>query len=243
MKRIRRFKRPIAAVFFILVAGLGLGLNSLSSAEAAPLKDAHPPFILPFAGEPGPDTWMFIQGYGNTHFAYRFRYSIYGAGQGIHFGIDLAAPCGTEVRAIGDGVVTEVDGWHGAGPHNLMIDHDNGYASFYGHLMVQANVRIGQEVQAGEVVGYSGDPDLTCTSRPHLHLEIRDARFKSRAFNPILLIDADWDRIVLMGANALRFEQDFSSDPRNWQTLFEQPEIHFGSPVINDYDYAWPSDW
>jgi murein DD-endopeptidase MepM/ murein hydrolase activator NlpD len=186
---------------------------------------------------------MFVQGYGNTHFAYLFRYSTYGAGQGIHFGIDLAAPCGTEVRAIGDGVVTEVDSWHGAGPHNLMIDHDNGYASFYGHLMVQAQVRIGQEVQAGEVVGYSGDPDLTCTSRPHLHLEIRDARFKSHAFNPILLIDADWDRIVLMGANALRFEQDFSSDPRNWQTLYEQPEIHFGSPVINDYDFAWPADW
>jgi murein DD-endopeptidase MepM/ murein hydrolase activator NlpD len=227
----------------VLIAAAAMAFCSLLSAEAAPIKDTEPVFILPFAGEPGPDTWMFTQAYGNTHFAYRYRYSTYGAGQGIHFGVDLAAPCGTEVRAIGDGVVSEVDSWRGAGPHNLMIDHDNGYASFYGHLMVRAHVRIGQEVQAGEVVGYSGDPDLTCTSRPHLHLEIRDSLFKSKAFNPILLIAADWDRIVLMGANALQFEQDFSSDPRNWQTIYEQPWIHFGSPVINDYEYAWPGDW
>jgi murein DD-endopeptidase MepM/ murein hydrolase activator NlpD len=109
--------------------------------------------------------------------------------------------------------------------------------------MVQAQVRIGQEVEAGEVVGYSGDPDLTCTSRPHLHLEIRDSMWKSHAFNPIPLIQGDWDRIVLMGADALQYEQDFSSDPRNWQSLYEQPKVHFGSPVLNEYDYAWPGNW
>ncbi|MGD8823054.1 MAG: M23 family metallopeptidase, partial [Anaerolineales bacterium] len=137
MNYLVKLKAPVLVGLLIFLAGLGWLFHAHLSAEAAPLKDTEPPFILPFAGEPGPNTWMFVQGYGNTHFAYLFRYSTYGAGQGIHFGIDLAAPCGTEVRAIGDGVVTEVDSWHGAGPHNLMIDHDNGYASFYGHLMVQ----------------------------------------------------------------------------------------------------------
>ena len=200
------------------------------------------PFIMPFDGDPGPDTWLFIQPYGNTTFAYQYRYSVYYGGQGLHFGIDLEAPCGTPVLAIGDGVVESIDSWHGAGPHNLMIYHANGYASFYGHLLVRARLNIGQRVKAGQVVALSGDPDRTCTSRPHLHLEIRDVETEAIAYNPIELIEADWDRIALSGSTPVDFEQDLEA-PGKWVSLLDQPQTRFGYPLLNNYVSPWPYDW
>ncbi len=221
-----------------LLAVLSMSPGWLPAAAQPPPQER--PFRLPFEGQPGPDTWLLLQPYGNTTFAYRTRRSVYAAGQGLHFGLDLAAPCGTAVLAIGDGTVAEVDStYHGAGPHNLVIDHPNGYASLYGHLLLRPMVAVGEEVKAGEVVALSGDPDLTCTSRPHLHLEIRDAPGHRRAFNPQALIDADWHQIALAGGAPWRFEQDLSR-PRRWQDLLDQPEILFGGPLLNDYVEAWP---
>lgn len=236
-------ERPARRILLLL----SLILTVLAGAAAPFAVHADPgdggrPFILPFAGDPGPGSWFFIQAYGNTAFAYRYRYSVYADGQGLHFGLDLAAACGTPVRAIGDGVVFSVDSWHGAGPHNLMINHDNGYASFYGHLMVRPRLKPGDAVRAGQVVALSGDPDRTCTSRPHLHLEIRDAKSHTKAYNPLTLIDADWDRIALVGGRPVLFEQD-GEDMRSWQTLYDQPETRFGYPLLNDYEEGWPFDW
>ena len=205
--------------------------------------DEDSPFGLPLEGPPGPSTWLLGQPYGNTEFAYRTRYSFYSAGQGLHFGVDFSAPCGTAVLAVGDGVVSEVDNlYHGAEPHNLMIDHANGYASFYGHLLERPSLRPSDEVARGQTIAVTGDPDGTCTSRPHLHLEIRNAPSHTIAYNPVPLIEADWDVIAALGGQPLRFEQDLS-DPRRWQTLFDQPEVHFGRPLVNDYDDAWPPPW
>jgi len=50
----------------------------------------------------------------------------------MHFGVDLAAACGTPVVAIGNGVVLKVDAReHDSGPHNLLIAHPNGHVSLY----------------------------------------------------------------------------------------------------------------
>ena len=232
----------IRRAFFLGVMTLLLsGLPSAGMVGAVSMEEGIRPFILPFAGPPGPDTWLFSQPYGNTTFAYRFRSSVYWAGQGLHFGLDLAAPCGTPVLAIGDGIVYSVDSWHGANPHNLMINHPNGYASFYGHLLVRSHLKPGQKVSAGEVVGLSGDPDLTCASRPHLHLEIRDAPNHTRAYNPMLFIDADWERIALIGGHPIHFEQDINH-PRRWQDILDQPDVRFGFPLVNDYENPWPPD-
>lgn len=222
-----------------------LALLVTAAAIAAPARaqfDA-PPFGLPFAEPPGPSTWLLVQAYGNTTTAYRWRTLVYGAGQGLHFGVDFSAACGTPVVAIGDGVVVKVDAMqHGAGPHNLMINHDNGLASFYGHLLEKPNLTIGQPVAQGDVVGLVGDPDLTCTSRPHLHLEIRRAPDHRIAYNPVPLIEADWDALALAG----RFSSGFArslDNPHQWQHLDDQPETVFGGPLLNDYANPWPLDW
>jgi murein DD-endopeptidase MepM/ murein hydrolase activator NlpD len=183
------------------------------------------------------------QVYGNTSGAYRQRDTTYNAGQGVHFGVDLMAPCGYPIVAIDDGVVSKVDAMqHGSAPHNLMIDHANGYASFYGHLLETPGLLPGQVVSRGQVIAKVGDPDETCTSRPHLHLEIRNAGEYNRAYNPLALIDADWDTLALNGPGGLSFARDLS-DPRRWQTLYDQPDVAFWGPLLNDYADPWPLQW
>jgi murein DD-endopeptidase MepM/ murein hydrolase activator NlpD len=227
---------------FIILVSLALILGSLPAVSRGQAEGGRP-FGLPFADPPGPDTWLMGQAYGNTTGAYRNRDTTYGAGQGLHFGVDLSARCGYPIVAIGDGIVTKVDELaHGSAPHNLMIDHANGYASFYGHLLETPDLTVGQAVSRGQVVALVGDPDETCTSRPHLHLEIRNAGQYNRAYNPVVLIEADWDTLALTGAFSPGFARDLS-DPRRWQTLAGQPEVAFWGLQLNDYDNPWPPEW
>ena len=213
------------------------GIPAVDPPEDTP---AEPPFILPFAEPPGPSTWLLGQPYGNTVGAYTNRTIFYQAGQGLHFGLDFSAPCGTEVIAIGDGVVSEVDGPHGSLPHNLMIDHPNGYSSFYGHLLETPDLTPGQTVRPGQVVALSGDSFGTCQSAPHLHLEIR-SNYHDRTYNPVLLIEADWDSLTLVGSFGRGFERDLTN-PRQWQTIQDQPNVTFGGPLLNNYSQPWPPE-
>ena len=182
------------------------------------------------------------QPYGNTSGAFRQRFTTYGASGGIHFGVDLSAPCGTEIVAMADGIVFAVDGPFGSPPHNLMIDHPQvGYASMYGHLLQAPNLIPGEVVKQGEVIALTGDTAETCYGRPHLHLEIRDLAHV-RKYNPALLIEANWDNLILTGNAGRDFERDLQ-EPRKWQTLYDQPEVQTGGPIVNDFAYPWPFDW
>jgi len=212
---------------------------ALLSAVSTRASEGPEPFGLPFAEPPGPATWFVSQSYGNTVFAYFERSTIYRAGQGLHMGLDLAAACGTPVVAIGDGTVLSVDGRGGSPPHNLMIDHGNGYVSLYGHLLERPKLAVGQEVRRGDVVALSGDMYGTCYTAPHLHLEIRDSTLQ-HLVNPVTLIDADWHSILLFGTRALPFERDLDA-PRRWQAIDDQPDIDLGGPILNDFAHAWPA--
>ena len=230
---------PPTTRLFALVAA---SLLVVSATAASVRAETGPVFGLPFAEPPGPDTWLLGQVYGNSVGAFARRREWYRAGQGIHFGIDFSARCGTPIVAIGDGTVLKVDApEHGSAPHNLLIAHPNGYVSLYGHLLERPLLRVGQRVRRGEVIALTGDPDLTCTSRPHLHLEIRD-RTLSRAFNAHRLIDADWDALMLIGSFGRGFQRDLSQ-PRKWQSVWDQPDIRFGGPLLNEFQDTWPRDW
>ena len=224
--------------FFALLAVLWASGVILEDAAPPLFAEGEKPFGLPFAEPPGPSTWLIAQAYGNTTGAYATRATQYAAGQGIHFGVDFSAPCGTTIVAIGDGVVNSADGPWGALPHNLMIDHPNGYASLYGHLLQRAQLRPGQMVKKGQPIALSGDPDGTCYSRPHLHLEIR-SRSYVHWYNPILFIEADWDALALTGSFSRGFEKDLDN-PRRWQTLYDQPDADAGGRFLNEYQRPWP---
>lgn len=226
-----------------------VGVLLLLSFLAAPLSPAtaqsqtEKPFILPFEEPPGPNTWLMAQPYGNTTGAYFRRDTTYRLGQGIHFGVDFSAPCSTELIAMADGVVFAADNLNfGSAPHNLMIDHpDLGYATFYGHLLERPKVQPGQHVRAGDVVALTGDPADTCHGRPHVHLEIRDLRHV-RKYNPVLLIEADWHNLALVGPFSRTFERDLDQ-PRKWQHLDDQPQTVIGGPLLNNFANPWPPDW
>lgn len=87
----------------------------------------------------------------------------------FHWGMDFTAPRGTPIYATGDGVVKEAnDRLSGYGNH-VLIDHGFGYQSFYAHLY-KFNVRPGQKVKRGDVIGFVGNTGRS--EAPHLHYEI-----------------------------------------------------------------------
>ncbi|ASB49643.1 M23 family metallopeptidase [Alkalitalea saponilacus] len=96
----------------------------------------------------------------------------------FHEGIDFSAPTGTEIYATGDGVITSVrNSAIGYGKH-IEIDHGFGYSTLYAHLD-EFNVRVGQRVNRGDVIGFVGNTGKS--TAPHLHYEVR---IKGRAVDP-----------------------------------------------------------
>ncbi|MCD6406685.1 M23 family metallopeptidase [Candidatus Aerophobetes bacterium] len=87
-----------------------------------------------------------------------------------HLGIDYAAPTGTPVSSIGDGVVIFA-GWNGGFGKQVKIKHPNGYITSYGHLSrIARGVRRGKKVYQGQVIGYVGATGLA--TGPHLDFRI-----------------------------------------------------------------------
>src|SRR5205814_5694066 len=151
--------RPLLALFLSCILLLGI-LPPGSPALARPIRQNYPPFSLPFASPPSPATWLVGQQYGNTATAFNLGKYWYRAGQGLHFGLDFAAPCGTPVTAIGDGVVAYVDNFNiGLLSHNVVIYHAiTGNDSIYGHLLARSHLVKCQIVKRGQVIGFTGDP-------------------------------------------------------------------------------------
>ena len=147
--------------------------------------------------------------------------------------------CRTKITSAGQGVVREIGGVSRAWPLHVAIDHpDLGVTTLYGHLSQAVVTHVGQVVQRGEVIGASGDSiTFACCGSPHLHFELRYNHMQA-ATNPIPWIDADWPTLY-SPATAPPFEIDLEN-PLRWQSIYEQPDVRFGGPFMNNYEYAWP---
>lgn len=87
-----------------------------------------------------------------------------------HAGIDYAAPKGTPVMSIGDGVVTSKK-YEGAGGNTVRIRHNSVYSTAYLHLSGYAKgLKVGQRVRQGEVIGYVGSTGRS--TGPHLDFRV-----------------------------------------------------------------------
>ena len=88
----------------------------------------------------------------------------------FHSGMDFTAPLGTDVYATGDGTVSVVQSsQRGYGKH-IEIDHGFGYTTVYAHLN-DFNVKKGQKVHRGDVIGYVGNTGTSVAN--HLHYEVK----------------------------------------------------------------------
>ncbi len=85
-----------------------------------------------------------------------------------HLGVDYAAPIGTPVQAVGNGVVVAA-GSAGAGGRMVRLRHAGGYETTYMHLSRIA-VRVGSRVEQSQVIGYVGSSGLS--TGPHLDFRV-----------------------------------------------------------------------
>jgi murein DD-endopeptidase MepM/ murein hydrolase activator NlpD len=94
-----------------------------------------------------------------------------------HNGLDLVAPYGTAVYAAGNGTIT-VAKMMGTYGNVIFLNHGFGFETRYAHLS-KFNVKEGQRVKRGELIGFVGSTGLS--EAPHLHYEIR---YKDKFVNP-----------------------------------------------------------
>jgi murein DD-endopeptidase MepM/ murein hydrolase activator NlpD len=89
-----------------------------------------------------------------------------------HNGVDFAAPVGTPVRSVGDGVVVH-SGYSPSGGNMVRILHDSRYTTEYMHLnSITKNAKKGARIGRGETLGTLGNTGLS--SGPHLHYGLFD---------------------------------------------------------------------
>ncbi|MBR2864804.1 MAG: M23 family metallopeptidase [Elusimicrobiaceae bacterium] len=89
-----------------------------------------------------------------------------------HLGIDYAAPTGTPIQAVADGVVTFVGNKGGYGKY-VELRHANNYVTTYGHLSRYASkTKKGAKVKQGDTIAYVGNTGLS--TGPHLDFRIKE---------------------------------------------------------------------
>jgi len=103
-----------------------------------------------------------------------------------HSGIDIAAPRGEVVRAVGNGVVLEIKSDPRYG-FTVVIDHKNGYKSVYSNLASDQTLQVGQEVKQGDPIGSVGATAIFESAEPtHLHFELYK---ENKLVDPSVYID------------------------------------------------------
>ena len=105
----------------------------------------------------------------SSRFTYSRKHPIYGTYR-AHTGVDYAAPAGTPVYALGDGVVLSA-GWGGDGGNTIKIRHNSVYTTAYLHLRGFAKgIKAGVRVAQGERIGYVGSTGAS--TGPHLDFRV-----------------------------------------------------------------------
>jgi len=112
-----------------------------------------------------PSIWP-VRGYLSSGFGNRI--DPFTGQKDFHPGIDISSPIGTKIVAPADGIVVKT-GIMGAYGNAIVINHGFGIMTRYGH-MASFNVRPGQRVKRGDVIGYVGSTGRS--NAPHCHYEV-----------------------------------------------------------------------
>ncbi len=109
---------------------------------------------------------------------YGVRGNPFGRGHEFHNGIDFVVDRGTPILATAPGRV-ETAGYDGPNGNRVAINHGFGYRSVYAHLS-KVNVKAGDVVERGQVIGLSGNTGRS--SGPHLHYTLY---YRGRTIDPV----------------------------------------------------------
>jgi murein DD-endopeptidase MepM/ murein hydrolase activator NlpD len=132
-----------------------------------------------------------------------------------HRGIDYAAPQGTPVRSVADGVVIS-RGWSTGYGNTIEIKHNEKYTTLYAHLSQFAvGLNRGKTVQMGEVIGYVGSTGWA--TGPHLHYEFK---VNGRHINPERIL-AENPQIPSLRGDTLKSFQIVAADLRERLSLLD----------------------
>ena len=154
----------------------------------------------------------------SSRYNLRRRIALYGNRIRPHKGTDFAAPVGTPILSTANGTVTEVSYTRANGRY-VKVKHNNTYTTQYLHMQ-KANVKIGQFVEQGDVIGFVGMTGYT--SGPHVcyrfwknGLEVDPFKqklpeakpinesLKKKYFSDIVLIKSRLDSIVILNKTSI----------------------------------------
>ena len=137
---------------------------------------------VPTVGSLGSWGWPTNTGYTISSY-YGYRLQVFGEGN-FHSGIDIAGTgYGSPVYASNNGVIHSI-GWSNNGlGYSVIINHNNGYYSVYGHMSgFVPGLSAGSTVARGQQLGYVGSSGWA--TGPHLHFEIRTCPAYGCHINP-----------------------------------------------------------
>ena len=154
----------------------------------------------------------------SSRYNLRRRIALYGNRIRPHKGTDFAAPVGTPILSTANGTVTEVSYTRANGRY-VKVKHNNTYTTQYLHMQ-KANVKVGQFVEQGDVIGFVGMTGYT--SGPHVcyrfwknGLEVDPFKqklpeakpinesLKKKYFSDIVAIKSKLDSIVILNKTSI----------------------------------------
>ena len=134
-----------------------------------------------------------------------------------HKGIDFAAPIGTPIRSVGDGVI-DFAGNQGGYGNMIVVQHGGHYSTAYAHMSSLATgMRKGVKVSRGDVIGYVGTTGWS--TGPHLHYEFRVSN-EARNPNSVVMPEAP----ALTGNDLQNFHATASTMAHRFALLMPRDE-------------------
>ena len=101
-----------------------------------------------------------------------------------HYGLDIAAPGGSQIIAIADGKVAKKSYTPNGFGNLIIIEQNDGIRAYYAHMQKESFLNVGDKVKAGDTIGIVGTTGKSTGN--HLHLELRkgDERIDPVNFYP-----------------------------------------------------------
>ncbi|MCQ2479116.1 MAG: peptidoglycan DD-metalloendopeptidase family protein [Clostridia bacterium] len=123
--------------------------------------------------------WPVPAGYISSYYGYRSDPAT-GASK-FHGGLDIAAPCNSNILAARSGTVASVNYGNTGYGNYIMINHGDGSYTLYGHCLANFPVSSGQHVSQGQVIAHVGTSGYS--TGYHCHFEVRDG--SGNRLNPL----------------------------------------------------------